>query len=144
MFIKTTNGTSETYTIGQLRRDNPHTSFPKDIPADVLEGFGVHKVKQTPAPEIDNKTHRHVQTVELVDGEWTQVWQVVQLFLDHAVGNIRAHRNHLLSDTDWIVSHSYEIGEPVPVEWASYRQQLRNITAQAGFPYEVIWPTKPE
>ncbi|MGA0926878.1 MAG: phage tail assembly chaperone [Burkholderiaceae bacterium] len=28
--------------------------------------------------------------------------------------------------------------------WASYRQALRDITGQAGFPYAVTWPTKPE
>lgn len=27
--------------------------------------------------------------------------------------------------------------------WATYRQALRDITAQAGFPYKIIWPTKP-
>jgi len=29
-------------------------------------------------------------------------------------------------------------------EWATYRQALRDITAQEGFPYEVVWPPKPE
>lgn len=29
-------------------------------------------------------------------------------------------------------------------EWASYRQALLDITAQAGFPTDVAWPTKPE
>lgn len=142
MFIKTTNGTPETYTIGQLRRDNPQTSFPRDIPADVLAEFNVYKVKQTPAPEIDSKTHRHTQTVQLVDGEWTQVWDVVQLHLDQAEANIRAHRDYLLQDSGWIVSRSYERGEPVPADWAKYRQALRDVTLQEGFPYIVIWPTK--
>ena len=142
MFIKTTNDTPEIYTIGQLRRDNPNVSFPRDIPADVLAGFNVYNVKQTTAPEIDGKTHHHTQTVQLVDGEWTQVWQVAQLPLDQAEANIRAHRDYLLQDSDWIVSRSYERGEPVPADWAAYRQSLRDVTLQNGFPYAVIWPTK--
>jgi hypothetical protein len=28
-------------------------------------------------------------------------------------------------------------------EMAAYRQALRDITAQGGFPYSVTWPTKP-
>jgi len=37
--------------------------------------------------------------------------------------------------------------EDSPVDhaaWAAYRQQLRDITAQAGFPWTVQWPTQPE
>lgn len=142
MLIKTINDTPETYTIGQLRRDNPQTSFPRDIPADVLAEFDVYKVTQTPAPSIDNKTHVSTQTVELVDGEWVQVWQAVQLPLDQAEANIRAQRDALLQDSDWVVSRAYERGEHVPVDWAAYRQLLRDVTLQDGFPYSVIWPTK--
>ncbi len=29
-------------------------------------------------------------------------------------------------------------------EWAAYRRALLDITAQAGFPHSVVWPTKPE
>lgn len=28
-------------------------------------------------------------------------------------------------------------------EWAAYRRALLDITAQAGFPHDVVWPTKP-
>jgi len=28
-------------------------------------------------------------------------------------------------------------------EWSTYRQALRDITEQEGFPYQVTWPTKP-
>ena len=68
----------------------------------------------------------------------------MELPLNQASENIRAHRGYLLQETDWVVAKSYEAGEPVPAAWASYRQALRDITGQAGFPYEVIWPTKPE
>ena len=143
MFIKLTNGTPETYTIGQLRRDNANVSFPKDIPAETLASYSVYAVKRTPAPQIDSKTHRHTQGVELVDGEWTQVWTTVELPLDQAEDNLRAHRGHLLSETDWVVVKSYERGQNGPLEWEVYRQALRDITGQAGFPYSVTWPTKP-
>ncbi len=56
---------------------------------------------------------------------------------------VRNARDQLLLESDWIVARSYERGEPVPANWVSYRQALRDITAQAGFPYSVEWPTKP-
>lgn len=143
MFIKLTNGAPETYTIGQLRRDNPSTSFPNDIPAETLAEYGVYKVKKVAAPQIDSKTHRHTQTVELIDDEWTQIWNTVELPLDQASENIRAHRDELLSVSDWIVAKSYERGEPVPQGWVDYRQALRDVPAQQGFPYAVVWPEEP-
>jgi len=52
---------------------------------------------------------------------------------------IRNQRNRLLSDTDWMALSD----NTITPEWASYRQALRDITDQTGFPYAVIWPTKP-
>ena len=144
MFVRITNGHPETYTIGELRRDNPQTSFPRDIPAEILAQFNVHKVKETPAPQLDSKTHRHTQSVELVDGEWTQAWSFLELPLTQASGNVRAHRDSLLQETDWVVVMHTERGTNIPMEWEVYRQALRDITNQADFPYKVSWPTKPE
>jgi hypothetical protein len=51
----------------------------------------------------------------------------------------RSKRDRLLSDTDWMALSD----NTMTPEWASYRQALRDITDQTGFPYSVIWPTKP-
>jgi len=48
-------------------------------------------------------------------------------------------RNRLLSDTDWMALSD----NSMTTEMASYRQALRDITEQAGFPYTVKWPIKP-
>jgi hypothetical protein len=52
----------------------------------------------------------------------------------------RSKRNRLLSDTDWMALSD----NTMTPEWASYRQALRDITEQEGFPYSVTWPTKQE
>ena len=39
---------------------------------------------------------------------------------------IRKERNRELSETDWIVTKLYELGDPVPIEWKEYLQQLKN------------------
>lgn len=54
---------------------------------------------------------------------------------------VRAQRNSLLAASDW----TQVIDTPVDINaWARYRQQLRDISKQAGFPANVIWPSKPE
>lgn len=56
----------------------------------------------------------------------------------------RAVRDNLLSQCDWVVTKAQEIGEEVPQEWLMYRQALRDIPEQPGFPDDIDWPTKPE
>ncbi len=143
MFVRVIDGNPVSYTIGELRRDNPGVSFPENISSEVLAEFEVYAVKEVPAPVIDSKTHRHVLEVQFLDGEWTQVWQVVELPFDQAADNVRAYRERMLQDSDWVVTKSYELGQPVPADWAAYRQALRDVPEQSGFPWNVVWPIAP-
>jgi hypothetical protein len=52
---------------------------------------------------------------------------------------VRAHRDLLLELSD---SHVWP--DHVPDAWRTYRQALRDIPAQAGFPTTINWPVKPE
>ena len=63
---------------------------------------------------------------------------------DAKASAIRSERNALLSASDWVVILHTEKGTNIPALWELYRQALRDITAQAGFPHSVTWPTKPE
>ena len=56
---------------------------------------------------------------------------------------IRAMRNGMLQICDWVVIKSSESGYPVPTEWAIYRQSLRDVPQQPGFPQNVVWPQPP-
>ena len=145
MHIKLTNGQPEIYSIGQLRRDNPKTSFPK-APSDVLLAeWGVYTYTVQDQPTADYMTQTITPTaIAQTDGVWVQGWEVGERPVDDAKRNVRAHRDALLADTDWVVAVSYERGESVPSAWVSYRQALRDVTAQTGFPFAVDWPTKPE
>ena len=53
---------------------------------------------------------------------------------------IRQERNTLLSECDWTQVSDAPVNQAA---WQTYRQALRDITSQEGFPYSVIWPTKP-
>jgi hypothetical protein len=62
---------------------------------------------------------------------------------------IRTKRDKLLAETDWVTVKAVDqnaqdsLGIQVPQVWLDYRQALRDITEQAGFPNEVTWPVAP-
>jgi hypothetical protein len=53
----------------------------------------------------------------------------------------RAKRNRLLNDCDWVGLSDAPAGN---LAWVTYRQALRDIPQQAGFPANIDWPVKPE
>ena len=140
MHLKITNGQPENYSIGQLRRDNPNTSFPK-VPSDaLLAGWGVYPYTVQDQLTVDYMTQTVTPTaLTEVDGAWIQGWEVSNLSVEDAGRNIRPQRDSRLQQTDWMALNDVTM---TPA-WTSYRQSLRDITAQEGFPYNVIWPTKP-
>lgn len=59
---------------------------------------------------------------------------------DRAAAEVRKERDAKLTESDW----TQVVDAPVDQEaWATYRQALRDIPEQAGFPNEVNWPTEP-
>lgn len=51
-------------------------------------------------------------------------------------------RYSLLLNCDW--TQLPDVPEETRLKWQDYRQALRDITLQEGFPENIIWPTKPE
>lgn len=56
---------------------------------------------------------------------------------------VRSKRNKLLSDTDYLMQPDYPISDSDREALRSYRQALRDITQQEGFPENIVWPDKP-
>lgn len=54
-----------------------------------------------------------------------------------------ATRDALLSQSDWIVIRAVDQGTPIPTDWQTYRQALRDITNQTGYPLNIVWPVAP-
>lgn len=67
-------------------------------------------------------------------------WVINSLFLSQKV---RAERDYLLQETDWVVIKAKEYNQEVSQEWKVYRQALRDIPSQEGFPLNVVFPEKP-
>jgi hypothetical protein len=56
---------------------------------------------------------------------------------------IIAQRNSLLFKSDWTQLPNGPLTQQQQEQWATYRQALRDITTQSGYPANIIWPTKP-
>lgn len=145
MHIKLTNGVPTKYTLGQFRRDNPNVSFPKLIPDELLADYDVYPYTTSDRPAYDRYTQLCVEGVFEQDagGAWSLPWVVESYTQEEAERSVRSRRDDLLQDTDWVVTKAFEADISVPTEWFTYRQALRDVPAQVGFPYNVTWPTKP-
>jgi len=149
-YVKTQGGqTVYPYSIGQLRKDNPNTSFPKSIPDEMLVDYGVHSVTVLNAPVYDEATQRIEQDAQPTEsgGQWAIRWTVTDLSaselaekLEIKKQEVRMYRNTTIASCDWTQVADAPVDQAA---WATYRQALRDITAQAGFPDNVTWPEKP-
>jgi len=153
MYVKITNGTVDTYpySVGQLRRDNPQTSFPKQVPDEMLAEYGIYPVTIETAPSFDKRTQKTEQeaTPTLVNGSWTIGWtttdktaEEIQKYDDGVAASNRGKRNNLLAETDYLALTDVTL----TADMTTYRQALRDITTHANWPHleEADWPTKPE
>lgn len=53
------------------------------------------------------------------------------------------HRNKALIDSDWTQMPDSPLTTEQKAAWAEYRQALRDVTAQEGFPSSIQWPVAP-
>jgi len=124
---------------------------------------------ETPIFESPTPTTTRYQTafkngIEFKNGKWMWAWTIgptfteytddegvthtaaeqeaayVQRIDDEQAKAVRADRDKRLAETDW----TQVADAPVDQEaWATYRQALRDVPEQNGFPWDVSWPTKP-
>ncbi|QJB58389.1 hypothetical protein HFN16_07025 [Pseudodesulfovibrio sp. zrk46] len=57
---------------------------------------------------------------------------------------VRDERDRRLSLCDWTQLKDNNLDDTAVVLWQSYRQALRDVPQQVGFPIEVEWPVQPE
>jgi hypothetical protein len=70
----------------------------------------------------------------------TKTWKPNVAYLFHTV---KDRRNQLLTESDWTQLPRSPLTTEQQDAWAAYRQELRDIPQQAGFPLTVVWPTPP-
>lgn len=59
---------------------------------------------------------------------------------EQLAADARTKRNTLLAASDWTQVADAPVNK---TSWAAYRQELRDITSQAGFPTTIDWPVEP-
>ena len=149
--------TGAVITDSQFRADNPNTSFPKQITAGILDGFGYDPVLNgaaaTVSPPYEISTR---DGVEEIDGQWFTKFIVGPVFADsdeetayrtsvdnQAAARVRADRDRKLAACDWTVLTDSPLTTAKKTEWKTYRTALRDISAAEGFPHTMEWPTEP-
>ena len=136
------------YGLGQLKAANPLTSFPAQANDEMLASFGVERVFFATPPELTNTQVLVEGTPVIADNRWTQVWTVRDMTTDEVTSrnegqaaSVRTDRNDKLSASDWTQVADAPVDKAA---WATYRQALRDVTQQSGFPWTITWPTQPE
>lgn len=151
LYIKAIDGVAVKYPYTQtdLVWDNPSTSFPiGGVPASTLPEWDMFPVEVSTAPVFDTLTHRLIELTPVYDGQsWVQQWDVEALSQTEIDANtaqqassVRADRNARIAATDWRVIKALEEGNGLDFDLAVYRQGLRDVPSQPGFPWNVVWP----
>ena len=131
---------------------------------EVMEAIGVDPVFEGPQAS-GGTVYQYSQRdgVEQISGNWYTKYILGPVFTDSTVDgvtttaaeteaaykatkdaeqstNVRRSRNDLLAKCDWTQLADSTADKPT---WATYRQSLRDVTAQDGFPWNVTWPEAP-
>lgn len=136
---------------------------------DVLEALGADVVFEGPQATPQNHYQFSMrQGVEQLAGKWYTKYVLGPIFTDRPATetkpaqtaaeqeaaykaqkdatqaeSVRNQRDQLLKDTDWRVIKALESNIPQDFDWAAYRQALRDVPSQAGFPWNIQWPVEP-
>ena len=146
------------YTLGSLMAENPFTNFGNDpdlaavFPSTetaMTNGYTLAGVRYLDEPQHDKCTQTAAQNAlpHLEGAEWVLGWTVSAKSADEISAAdaekakaVRSDRNTRLSASDWTQVADAPVDKAA---WATYRQALRDLTTQSGFPWEVTWPSEP-
>ncbi len=136
-------------TESELRRycqENGGPSWGQTTP-EVLEALGADPVFEGPQAQPTRYQTAFRDGVEEINGKWYTKYSVADMGDEakaaadaNQATSIRNERNRKLSETDWRFRSDLT---PSPA-WIDYCQALRDVPTQAGFPWDVTWPTQPE
>jgi hypothetical protein len=146
---------------GEIRKLNPNVSLPKVWNSNVYDTLGIDPVLETPKPDTTGDYRDGAE--QDANNNWVQAWVERDMFSDttedgvtttkaeheavyqarldtEAAANVRSERDQKLKETDWMGMSDVTMS----TEWATYRQALRDVPSQDGFPHTITWPSEPE
>lgn len=92
----------------------------------------------------DCEAHGRAIFADIVNGAYGEIAEYSAPPLpsvDEQAELIRLKRNQLLEESDW--SQAKDIPSSISFVWLEYRQLLRDVPSQSGFPFDIVWPSKP-
>tara|TARA_R110000822_G_scaffold86011_8_gene200765 strand:- start:132 stop:563 length:432 start_codon:yes stop_codon:yes gene_type:complete len=142
MYILAINGTAETYpySIGQLRKDNPQVSFPKNPTDALLASYNVFVVTATERPSYDQITQNLSEDAPtLTAGVWTQIWAVTEATPEEVdqrkadqLASLKQQRAYAYTQEADPLFFKAQRGEILLSEWEAKVDEIR-----ARYPYPV-------
>ena len=115
--------------------------------AEVLASLNANVVLEGPQAQPTRYQTAYRDGVEQIDGQWFTKYSVADLDQEAIAAKdaeqakfVRKERNKKLSESDWTQIADAPINK---VTWATYRQSLRDVTTQTGFPWDIVWPEQP-
>lgn len=118
------------------------TESPTD---EQLAEANVVAVKQLKVPKPVDEFNYNLKPVCQPDGTWQEEWVQTETSAEAREGNkkwyshlIVTHRNLLLTQSDWTQMPDAPLTNREA--WKTYRQALRDVPLQEGFPFNVQWP----
>lgn len=140
--------TGNVVTEQEFRAMFPNTGFPVQLTTEIINDFGGDVVLEGPQAQPTRYQVAFRDGVQQIEGQWFTKYSVSDMeqeakdALDaQQAKSVRDQRNTLLSNSDWTQVADAPVDKQA---WVTYRQALRDITVQAGFPWEIEWPTQPE
>ena len=142
-------------TVAAFKATKPNTSFPKQMSENCLNDYGYDVVFNGPAATVTAPYGVSTRSgVEEKDGKWYTKFVAGPIFANtddeaaykakvdaQAAANVRSTRDSKLAECDWTQANDSPL--KAASAWTTYRQSLRDVPAQSGFPHTVTWPTKP-
>lgn len=114
---------------------------------EILNSLGADVVFEGPQAQPTRYQVAFADGVEQVDGKWYTKYGVNNMDVDAITAkdeeqakSVRASRTEKLKESDWTQVADSPVDQAA---WATYRQALRDITAQEGFPWDIEWPEQP-
>ncbi len=157
--------TGNVVTEQEFRAMFPNTGFPVQLKESTINDFGGEVVFEGPQA-TGGTVYQYSQYagVEQINGKWYTKYILGPVFTDttaedgtvttaaeneaaykamkdaEQAKSVRQQRGEKLKETDWTQVADAPVDKAA---WATYRQALRDVTTQEGFPWTVTWPSEP-
>ena len=124
-------------------------SLPDDITRAGLESAGYICMESDTEPEFYTRwVHTPADSPDNVAPKDADMRGIAIVLTDAEYDTVlaacaRQKRDRLIAATDYLVTPDYPISDDRLAEVKTYRQALRDIPEQAGFPRTITWPEKP-